>query len=488
MQRELHEDLHVLTLDVGSSGVRSALYNQDGHVLEGAEAHFSYSFKTSRDGMAEVDPDRLFELVVRVIDQVLKAGGNVEAVGVSTFWHSVMGIDQEGNPTTSLLSWADSRAAGAADRLRQVLDEEAVHRRTGCRLHSSYLTAKLLWLSGNQPEDFRRTRYWLSFGEYLYLRLFGKARVSTSMAAATGLFDQDKKEWDRDVLSALPISEEQLSSISDTPFSGLRGEWRMRWAALSGVPWYPAIGDGAASNVGCGCTSRDLTTLMVGTSGALRVLGRLDNFEAPKGLWRYRMDARRFVVGGALSEGGNFLSWLRNTLNLPDFRRLEPELARMQPDSHGLTILPFLTGERSPGWKDRARGIISGITLTTRPADIMRAGLEAVALRFSLLDKTLDRALPGERRLVGSGGALLGSPLLAQILSDVLGKPLTLSVVPEASSRGAALLAMEKLGVISSIQEVNAPFGETLIPDLHRHSLYRQALIRQQELYEKKLI
>jgi sugar (pentulose or hexulose) kinase len=104
----------------------------------------------------------------------------------------------------------------------------------------------------------------------------------------------------------------------------------------------------------------DRLALMVGTSGAMRVLWRADSVEIPPGLWCYRSDARRFVMGGALSDGGNLVAWLRKTIRLPDSIEAERAMSQMRPDSHGLTFLPLLAGERGPGWADHAHGIVAG--------------------------------------------------------------------------------------------------------------------------------
>src|SRR5580698_6739538 len=90
-----------------------------------------------------------------------------------------------------------------------------------------------------------------------------------------------------------------------------------RWPQLDGIPWFPALGDGACDNVGSGCTKRDRYALMVGTSGAIRASERADSITIPSGLFCYRLDRKRFVLGGALSNGGEVFAWMRKTLQLP---------------------------------------------------------------------------------------------------------------------------------------------------------------------------
>lgn len=481
------EDQLILTVDVGSSSVRASLYDRMGNYVSGTETQLFYSFKVTSGGGAEMDADELIDLAARAIDGTLSLARDkadrIAAVATSTFWHSVLGVDQEGRPTTPILTWADRRADEAAADLRGRLDEAAIHRRTGCVLHSSYLPAKLLWLSRNSPQAYSRTERWISPDEYLHRRLFGQAWVSTSMASATGLFDQNNKGWDAEVLEALSIKESRLSPISDKPARGLQGGWAKRWPSLREVPWFPAAGDGACSNIGCGCVTRDQLALMIGTSGAMRLLWRANSVEIPSGLWCYRSDSLRFVMGGALSDGGNLVAWLRKTIKLPDPKEAERAVSQMKPDSHGLTFLPLLAGERGPGWADHTHGIITGLSMATQPSQILRAALEAVALRFALIAEILDSVLPGERQVIATGGGLLGSRTWTQIMSDALGKRITASTVEEASSRGAALLALEAMEQIEALESIGAPLGETFEPNFERHEVYRSALARQRKLY-----
>src|SRR5439155_805698 len=136
--------------------------------------------RTSIDGEASLDADERLRATASAIDETLaRAGrrvGEIAVVAFSTFWHSVLGVDERGRPTTRVLTWADTRARAAAAALRGELDPTVTHARTGCTFHASYLPAKLRYLRESDPAAFARTRRWLSLGEYTYLRLFGDGR------------------------------------------------------------------------------------------------------------------------------------------------------------------------------------------------------------------------------------------------------------------------------------------------------------------------
>jgi gluconokinase len=176
--------------------------------------------------------------------------------------------------------------------------------------------------------------------------------------------------------------------------------------------------------------------------------------------------------------------WLRDSLNLSDHENLESQLAELEPDSHGLTIMPFWSGERSTGWAPDARGGIFGLKQETQPIEILRATLEAIAYRFALIARALESIAPNAS-IVASGNALRSSPAWIQIIADVLGRPIALGNTAEASVRGAALLALEAVGKIASIEEVAVSIAEVFDPDMTRHARYREGLARQEELYDR---
>ena len=481
----------VLALDISTSGVRAALYDGCGNEVPGAEAQLERRLQTTADGGAELSASEAVEQLISTIDallskDVLKAA-RIELVAVSCFWHSLLGVDLQGRAVTPVFGWADTRARKAAEELRQQFDEHETHARTGCRFHPSYWPAKLRWLREERSLMAGAVARWMSLGEFLLLSLFGETAASVGMASGTGLFNQRSCVWDEELLAHLKLSPEQLPAIAEDAqtLNGLKEEYARRWPQLHEARWFPAVPDGAANSVGAGCTTLEQAALMVGTSGALRVLYEASPPAAlPAELWCYRVDRRRILIGGALSDGGGLHAWMRETLSLgTDADATERALGAMEADAHGLTILPFWAGERSTGWHASARGAILGLTMHTEAIHILRAAMEAVAYRFGLIaDALKDFAAPA--RFVASGDALQSSQTWTQIIADVLGQPLSLSGVREASSRGAVLLALEAAGAIASIRDVPAPLLKTYEPDMARHARYRAALERQQSYYE----
>jgi gluconokinase len=495
----------ILTLDAGTSSARALLYDARGRAVEGLVAQERYSIHSGADGAVEDDPDAALERIWRCVDAARAQAGplatQIRGVAVDTLVSNILAIDAAGGPLTPLITYADTRNDPDAIELRRTLDERAVHQRTGCLLRTSYWPARLAWFRRTQPDIWRSAARWITLGEYLELRLFGRCRAGSSAASWSGLLDRQRIEWDAPLLDVLGVRADQLSPLADAsePLSGLANSFANRWPALRDVPWFPALGDGAAANIGSGCTGPDRLALTVGTTGAMRVV-QPEVAQVPAGLWCYRVDRRRALLGGATSEGGNVYAWMLDTLRLGQPQAIEQALADLPPDGHGLTVLPFLAGERSPGWAGDVRATISGLGLNTTPIEILRAGLEAVAYRFALIFERLaaggwrlasqtsdpvSSLQPPASAIIASGGSLLSSPTWLQIIADTLGYPILASDEPEATSRGAALLALEALGAISSIDDLPATTGALYQPDAANHDIYRAAIDRQRELYRQ---
>jgi gluconokinase len=485
----------VVALDAGTSSVRALAF--DGHirVIRETEKQIPYALEVTPDGGATFPAGALFDVTVRAIDGVVEQlgqrAGDVATVGTTSFWHSLMGVDARGKPTTPVLYWADTRSAGEAKALRAELDADAVWQRTGCRLHPSYWPAKLRWLRQTEPETFRHTARWLSFAEYALDRLSGPdaGSVTVCMASGTGLLDTHTSTWDAEMLDVCGVSPDTLSPLVDLGPAGiLREEYASRWPALAAATWFPALGDGACANVGSGAIGPSRIALTVGTSAAVRVILPRppgERWDIPPGLWAYRLDRRRAVLGGALSNGGNLLRWVWETTNTGPEDAASTAAAALPADSTGLTFLPFLAGERSPSWHDDATGVIAGLTLSTLPEHLIRAAMEAVAYRLADVYDALAPLAATEHQIVVSGGAVLSNPAWMQIIADSLGHALTaLPSDDESSARGAALMAAVRAGILPDLGAApDMTAGATVYtPDAANHDPYRRGRERQARL------
>ena len=248
--------MRIVALDAGSSSVRAVAYDENG-VAEPGDAHAAYD---------DLDADHLVDCCRAVLSQV----GDGDLVAISCFWHSLLPLDEHERPLTHVLTWRETLGPAEPPHLG-----DDYHRRTGCFAHPAYWPGKIARLR----DDGIDARRYVSFAEYLLLRLAGELRMSVSAASGTGLFDPNRLDWDGQTLEAIGLTSERLPSVGDDPVAGV----------------VPALGDGACSSVGAGCATRGRATVMVGTSAAARVVYEGQRAEPQPGLFLYRLDRRRLL-------------------------------------------------------------------------------------------------------------------------------------------------------------------------------------------------
>ncbi len=411
----------VLALDLGTSSVRALLFDRQARAVPDALARRPTRLEVDDDGRAELDPDAVLAAVGDCLDELAERGHLRDA-------------------------------ASLVDELRGRTDPSRLQAATGAVPHTTYWTAKIPWLARSlRPAPAR----YLGLAEYVTGALLGEPGASVSQASGTGLLDLGSMRWHPEALELAGIDERALPELLAPGWSGrLQGEPARRWPALAGATWHPPVGDGAASNMGAGCVSPERAAVNLGTSAAVRTI-----HEQPTplngSLWRYRVDERRLLTGAAFSGAGNLYAWARKVLALPGDEEVEAALAAVPPGADGVVVMPYHAGSRAPLDLVAGSGVIAGLSMTTTAVEIVAATLEAVCFQLADGFEALERSLgarpagPGSVEVVASGGAVVASRWWQQALANVLERPVRVVDEPEASARGAALLA---LGLVAEPQ------------------------------------
>ena len=450
MTRAQSESL-VLAIDVGTSSTRTALFDDKARRLPGTGASEPYSVLYTPDGGAELSPVILRRAAACCCAKTLRAlrasrllqKKPIAAVAGSALWHALLGLDRQKRPITPIFTWGDSRATDDAARLRKIFSEKKIHARTGCMLRATFWPAKLSWLKQTHPGLFRRVVFWVSPVDWIFHELFGAFACSASMASATGLYNLQKKSWDKELTDACGIGVDRLPEISVRVQGTSHRHMELRDAQI-----FTSIGDGVASNLGSGADRQGIVAINVGTSAAVRMMQT--NREAartrlPFGLFRYVADSQRLLIGGAVSNAGNLRKWFLRELGLEE-EQFERALSRREAAGDLLTVLPFWVRERAPTWPDKQFGVIEGLNQSIRAADIVRATATSVFYRLAQILELIESATGRSRRIVVSGG-ILRSGASIKLLADALGRDIRVAKESEASLRGAALHVLNQLGI-----------------------------------------
>ncbi|WP_294154292.1 gluconokinase [uncultured Selenomonas sp.] len=485
-------------VDVGTTGVRAIAYSIDGEKLASSEAF--YPLLTPHTDWAEENPLEIYESVEKVIRETAATlryrNGIATGIALSTVMHSFAPLDEHRRPMTNMITWADSRSA---DIVREMQQDAALAKRfyekTGCPVHTCYPLAKILWLRKHLPERFAQMHYVGSLKDYLFEKLTGVFAIDHSAASTSGLYNEADMDWDAEILSYAGITRDMLPPIvSGTHAESLTAEAAEATGLPAGLPVVIGATDGVLVNVGIGAVEPGQLSATIGTSGALRMLTNRPMTD-PKGrTWCYNLVDDIWVAGGAINNGGMILRWGRDrichytkahleNLDVDGYDLMTMKAAHVPAGAGGLIMLPCFTGERSPYWNSELRGMILGLTLNHSRSHIIRAAMEGICYSMNAVMKALEGF--GEVKDIRVSGSFTKSTLWLQILSDVLGRELTLPENSEGAAFGAAVLGFISTGRLSSIREtaglVKAKRRYTPIPE--NEAVYQQLFSIFEKLY-----
>ena len=452
-----------LGIDLGTGSCKTVAVDEDGEVLGFGVGE--YSGAGAQDRWQEQDPRELLKAAIASVRQAVGQAGanpvNCGGMSIGGALHSVMAVDGHGDPMTGVITWADGRAVEQARAVAGTLTGKNLYRETGCPAHGMYPLYKVMWLRENRPEVFQHARRYVSAKEYVGFRLTGAWQVDYSLAAGSGFLNTYTLKWSDPALDLAGIRKDQLSPLA-APVA-LLGKLQAEVAAQMGIPVNTPVVTGSSdavnSSIGAGAVAPTQATLMIGTSGALRVVSPRPVLDPEARSWCYAIDERHWLVGGAINNGGVALSWLRDCLNQAHagqpltFEDVLALAGRAPAGSRGLVCLPFFAGERSPNWNLNARAAFFGMSLEHELRHVARALLEGIGFRFkSLLQVLLEIGLD-VKQIVASGG-FTKSGLWLQVMADVLGRELNVTAWGETSALAAAFWAALAAGRAGSMEEI----------------------------------
>jgi len=428
-------DGRVLALDLGTSSARALVLSaSDASPVPGGLARYKISPNYATGGSATLDLHEYVEGLLGCLDELQQNGhlDDIGAIVLSSQWHSIVALDNNGSALTPVITWADTRSVELD--LGSSFDEHAFHARTGSWLHRLYWTRRIPWLlSEGSPAGFA------GLPDLVIERLTGERVTSVSIASGTGTLDLARGVYDEEALEIAGVKAELLPPIVPTGWtSSLSSEFKRRWPGLVGVPVHPPTGDGAASNVGSGGYDETTAAVTVGTSAAVRVVHPIaDAPELPWELWRYRVDDKRAVTGMAFSAAGNLHAWLTGVLRLDSDEPSEAAIG-----SSRVIAIPLQAGTRPPATVPSGSGAYFGLSFDDTGADLLAASLQGASLEIDRGLRMLDSLFGRELEVVLGGGGIDASAWWRRCLTATFARPATVCSEAEVGARGAAAVAL----------------------------------------------
>lgn len=494
---------YIIGLDIGTSSTKAVAFDLKGKVI--AENSNGYPILNPQPAYFEQDPEVIFQAVVKSIamladaEALNAAKGTLKGISFSSAMHSLIAVNEKGNPLTNNLIWADNRSREQADRIRNSKEGHDIYMKTGTPIHPMSPLCKLVWLRENKPAIFKNAYKFISIKEYVFFKLFGQYIIDHSIASATGLFNIYTHEWHSPALAVADVTQQQLSA--PVPITNIQVGLSQAMADSMKIdPETPFIiggSDGCLANLGANAVKPGDAAVTIGTSGAIRVIANKPKNDTKERIFSYMLTSDIYVLGGAVNSGGGTLKWFKDNFatseteeaaqkSMDIYDLLTEKAAVVPPGSEGLVFLPYLMGERAPHWNAQAKGVFFGVALLHSKAHFIRAVMEGIIYGIYSVGKALEETT-GEINIIHANGGFAKSPLWVQILADVFNKQVMVTESIEGSALGAAIVGMKALDIIDSFEEVGdlVPIKGTYTPNLQNHYTYRESFALFERLYDR---
>lgn len=484
---------HILTVDVGTSSTKTALWAEDGHLL----AHASYAYPLSRPEplWAEIDANIWWQAVCSTIQEVLSKSGispdTIAGVGVDAVGWTMIPVDSTGNPLRPAMIWLDRRAERETAYLKSLPDADRLVNLNANPLDAAYITPKLVWLKNNQREIFDASFKYMEATGFIISRFTGEFICDFTQAYGYHFFDIRRECWDQQAADEIGISLEKMPRLcrSVDVIGQVTGKAAAQTGLKKGTPVIAGCLDAVAGALGSGVAQPGQTNEQGGQAGGVGI--SLDHIVVePRLIFSHHVIPGQYLLQAG-TVGGGSLGWFRDQLGHLEtsagsligqnaFELFSRQVQKSKPGAGGLLFLPYMAGERTPLWSSLPRGVFFGLTYSTTRADMLRAIMEGCA--FAVYDNLQIAEEHGVKieEFLGSGGATQ-STVWCQIKADIYGKPFVIARRPDGGEGGHDLglfaLTACGIGLTGSISETITsllPNRQIFEPSMVNHAMYEE--------------
>ena len=496
---------YLLGLDIGTSGTKTALFDEFGKTI--STATYDYELIQPQTGWAEQRPDDWWDACVKGIKAVIEKSAvnaeDIKGVGLSGQMHGLVLLDKDNKVIRNSIIWCDQRTEKECEEITNVIGKEKLISITGNPALTGFTLSKLLWVRNNEPENYAKIHKVLLPKDYIRFKLTDVFATEVSDASGMQMLDINTRDWSNELLTKLEIDKSILADVYESVVvSGkVTSESAKATNLKEGTPVVGGAGDQAAGAIGCGIVKEGIISTVIGTSGVVFAatdtpkfdkLGRVHTLcHAVPGKWH---------VMGVTQSAGLSYKWFQNTFckkEIADSKEsgvsvydvLAKEIEESKPGSNGIVYLPYLMGERTPHLDSNVKGGFFGVSLINNHGDFTRSILEGVS--FSLkncLDIIEDMKVDITEVRVSGGGA--ESPTWKQILSDIFQYSLTTVKASEGPALGVAILAGVGAGIYESVEDacdkiVNGNDSDKVNPNKELAKVYEDVYKVYNSLYPR---
>lgn len=480
---------YLLGIDVGTSSAKAMIMEETGRMVSGGS--YNYDIDISQTGYAEQNGLMLWDAVCEAVRIALRKLGDspeIAAIGISGQMHGLVMLDHDKQPIRPIIIWADKRSSEQVAELKQL----GLSERIGNPIATGFFLPSLLWVKQHEPHHFEKMRYAMLPKDYIRFCLTGEIGTDYSDASGTLLYNLEENDWDSDIVKTYGIPRETLPSchFSCEIAGEISAQAAEKTGLKAGTPVVFGGGDTPMLLTGNGVIVAGQLSTNIGTASQINCVCDAVPKSGDKLNTFHHIPSKRWISVGASLNGGIILKWLRSTFlpAIDGFQGMDAFANKSVPGAHGLVLLPFLCGERSPYLDENAKGILFGITLSTNLNDIIRSAMEGVVYSFKDCMRVFEeQKFSMQDEIIASGGGSR-SPLWLQMQADILQKTIRVNEGEEEACKGAAIAAGVGCGMYSSLEQacnvVQRLSSVVYEPNLANQSVYEAGFAAYRELYK----
>lgn len=442
---------YIIGIDQSTQGTKVMLFDAQGRMtLRVDKAHAQL---IDERGYVEHDPEEIYANLIALVGRLLAESGvdakDIRAVGISNQRETALAWYRSGKPVYNAVVWQCARGAAICERIAAQGQAEMIRRRTGLQLSPYFSAAKLAWIMENVPgvkeAALRGEVCCGTVDSYLVYRLTGgqEFRTDYSNASRTQLFNISALAWDEEILSLFGIPSCCMAQLTDS--DGLFGYTDFEGLLPVKIPIHGVMGDSHGALFGQGCLERGMMKSTYGTGSSIMMNIGEEPIFSDLGIvtslaWKTRGQVQ-YVLEGNINYTGAIISWLKNDVGLLGSAG-ESELLACQANEQDRTYLvPAFSGLGAPYWRSDVSAAFVGMSRTTGRAELVKAGLEAIAYQITDIVKLMQQEAGVEQIELRADGGPTRNKWLMQFQSDMLGCPVMVPATEELSGMGAAYAA-----------------------------------------------
>ncbi|NRG47152.1 gluconokinase [Bacillus sp. CRN 9] len=483
---------YMLGVDIGTTSTKAVLFSEKGQVIQ--QENIGYPLYTPDMSTAEQDPEEIFQAVIKSIANIMKKHSEkpLSFISFSSAMHSLIAMDENNQPLTPCITWADNRSEAWAHKIKNELNGHEIYKRTGTPIHPMSPLSKMAWITNDRPEIANKAKKYIGIKEYIFKKLFDQYVVDYSLASAMGMMNLKNLDWDEDALKIAGVSRDQVSELVPTTkiFTNCHPHLAKKMGIDSQTPFVIGASDGVLSNLGVNAIRKGEIAVTIGTSGAIRTIIDEPQTDEKGRIFCYALTEKHWVIGGPVNNGGIVLRWVRDEfassevetakrLGMDPYEVLTKIAERVRPGADGLLFHPFLAGERAPVWNPDVRGSFFGLTLSHKKEHMIRAALEGVIYNLYTVFLALMECMDGPVTRIQATGGFARSEVWRQMMSDIFDSEVVVPESYESSCLGACILGLYATGKIESFEAASSEMiGSTYkhTPNEEAAKEYRQLL------------